>query len=640
MGFIRVASVSPELRVADIEFNNTLISQSIQKAEKANVNIIVFPEMCITGYTCGDLFFQKLLLDNAIESVLNLAKAHSKSKIISIVGAPIQISDKIYNAAFILQNGKILGIVPKTYLPNNAEFYEERWFASSFHCSESFIEIKDELIPFGADLLFVNKETEMIFGIEICEDLWAVIPPSSMMSIAGANLIFNLSASDEYLGKYQYRKNLVITQSARYLSGYIYASAGPNESSSDLVYSGQCMVAENGVLLQESQRFQFESQMIIADLDIDKLKSERTKNTSYRKSERGIDYRMIECDIKHIQDTIFQRQISRTPFIPSDESVRSETCEEIFNIQQTGLAKRLKHIACKNVVIGVSGGLDSTLALLVTHKAFQKLGMNPNGIHAITMPGFGTTQKTYMNAQKLSGMLNCTFLEVDIKPAVNQHFKDIQHDINLLDTTYENAQARERTQILMDYANKVKGIVIGTGDLSEMALGWSTYNGDHMSMYGINAGVPKTLIKYIIEWCINTETDEKYCKVLLDIISTPISPELLPPGKGDKIEQKTEDQIGPYILHDFFLYHFIRNSYPPLKIMELAAYSFKGEYSRQVIIKYLKLFFKKFFENQFKRNCLPDSVKVGSVALSPRGDWRMPSDSLPNIWLNDLDTLK
>ena len=583
MGFIRVASVSPELRVADIEFNNRLISNSILKAEKAKVNIVVFPELCITGYTCGDLFFQKLLLDKAIESVINLANAHSKSKIISIVGAPVQISDKIYNSAFILQNGKILGIVPKTYLPNNSEFYEERWFASSLNCSENFVEINDELIPFGADLLFAHKETEMIFGVEICEDLWAVNPPSSSMSIGGANIIFNLSASDEYLGKYQYRKNLVITQSARCLSGYVYASAGPNESTSDLVYSGHCMIAENGVLLKESERFQFESQSIIADIDIDKLKSERTKNTSFRKSEKEIDYRLIECDIPAAKVTELQRQISRTPFIPSDESVRSETCKEIFNIQETGLAKRLKHINCKNVVIGISGGLDSTLALLVAFRAFKKLGINSQGIHAITMPGFGTTRNTKTNAQKLAEALKCSFLEIDIKPAVNQHFNDINHDKTLYDITYENAQARERTQILMDYANKVNGIVIGTGDLSEMALGWSTYNGDHMSMYSVNAGVPKTLIKYIIEWCVKTETFEKCHKVLQDIISTPISPELLPPGYGDSITQKTEDQIGPYILHDFFLYHFIRNSYPPPKILALAIYAFKGQYSLSLI---------------------------------------------------------
>ncbi len=636
-GFVRVAASSPNLKVADIEFNVNEIINVLETAAQNNCQVVAFPELSITGYTCGDLFYQEILLNTTIEALEYIAEYLAKNQLTVIVGMPLAVKGKLFNCAAVIDGTGIIGIVPKTFIPGTAQYYEERWFSSAADADFDSVQIGDNDVPFGNDLLFGNSASGLLFGVEICEDLWAIAPPSNDMAIAGANLIFNPTASDEYLGKTDYRRRLVTLQSGRLLATYAYASTGPGESTGDILFSGHCMIAENGTMLAENERYVFESQLIISDIDVEKLAHERLRNNTYGISKTEKIFRILSVEFNDVQTKELFRHISSAPFIPSDELLRHETCEEVFSIQTSALAKRINHIGIKNVVIGISGGLDSTLALLTVRKTFELLDLDSKGIYAITMPGLGTSDKTKNNAIELAKQLKTTVKIIDIVPAVEQHFKDIGHNKNKHDITYENSQARERTQILMDYANKVDGIVIGTGNLSEMALGWTTYNGDQMSMYGVNAGIPKTLIKYIIGWCAETQYSGKLAKLLTDIMNTPISPELLPAKSGKM--QKTEDTIGPYRLHDFFLYYFMRMSFSPTKIYLLANLAFKGEYKSATIKKYMQVFYKRFFANQFKRNAMPDSIKVGTVSLSPRGDWRMPSDAVVKLWLDEIDNL-
>ncbi|MCP3175517.1 MAG: NAD(+) synthase [Desulfuromonadales bacterium] len=641
-GFLRLAVASPELRVGDVDFNLAGISRVVEKAAAQQCQLLVCPELCLTAYSCGDLFFQPLLVKKALRAVTDLAALTAEYDIALVVGAPVHQQGRLFNGAFFLAGGQILGCVPKTYLPNTQEFYEERWFSSALDRTGEEIFLDDCAIPFGPDLLFqaVNKPDCMV-GIEICEDAWVSNPPSGEMAGAGATVLLNLSASPEVLGKHSYRQSLVESQSARCLAAYAYASAGPGESSTDLVFSGHSLIAENGVVLAETARFEFDSQLAMADIDVDRLVSERLKNNSYSVARSERVFRVIPFELKGTEKKAAEiwRPLSRTPFVPADDRDRAQRCREIFALQTTALAKRLRHTAASRVVVGISGGLDSTLALLVTVKAFDKLGLDHEGIVAITMPGFGTTRRTRGNAEKLAELLGVTLRVIPIDQAVRQHFADIGHDASLHDVTYENAQARERTQILMNVANQVGGLVIGTGDLSELALGWCTYNADHMSMYGVNSGVPKTLVRYLVDWCALEEFSGETSAVLRDVCETPVSPELLPPGEGDEIRQITEDQVGPYVLHDFFLYHLVRLQSPPKKIYLLACHAFDGEFAPDEIVKWLRIFFRRFFSQQFKRSCLPDGPKVGSVALSPRGDWRMPSDASVNLWLAELESL-
>jgi len=637
-GYVRIAASVPALKVGDIEFNVNEIINVIDVAAKEKCSIVLFPELSITAYSCGDLFFQENLLNTSIEALEYIAE-YLKSKNMSvIVGVPIVIKGKLLNCAAVIDSSGIVGIVPKTYIPGSDQYYEERWFSSANDIDMDEVGIGDNIVPLGSDLLFTHAETGLIFGVEICEDLWAINPPSNDMALSGANLIFNPTASDEYLGKTTYRRNLVALQSGKCLTAYAYASCGPNESTSDLIFSGHCLIAENGIIMAENERLAFNSQLIASDIDIQKLANERIRNSTYGISKSNKKFRLIPVDFGAPIVNELRRPLSSTPFIPDDNEIRKETCEEIFRLQTAALAKRLMHIGIRNVVIGISGGLDSTLALLAVHQSFQMLGYNSKGIHAITMPGFGTSEKTKNNAIELAKGLKTSFHKIDIRQAVEQHLKDIQHPLSNHDITFENAQARERTQILMDYANKVNGIVIGTGDLSELALGWATYNGDHMSMYGINSGVPKTLIKYIIKWCAEEQYSGKISDILLEIFDTPISPELLPPTKEGKM-QDTEKEIGPYKLHDFFLYYFIRMGFAPAKIYFLASIAFKGEYTPAFIKKCLKIFYTRFFANQFKRNAVPDGIKIGTVSLSPRSNWRMPSDAVAKLWLDELENL-
>lgn len=642
-GFVKVAAATPDIKVADCDFNTTQIIRTIEEAEKQNVSIIVFPEMSITAYTVQDLFMQQTLLDNAMDSLNDICQKLSGLDIITIVGLPLIIENKLYNVAVVISDGKILGVVPKTFLPNYNEFYEERWFTSARELRAKTVKVCGQIVPVGTDLLFQTPYT--CFAIEICEDLWTPIPPSSVHALHGAELIFNLSASNETTGKHEYRKSLVSQQSARLISGYIYASAGTGESTTDLVFSGCSMIAENGQIISESKRFLLEGEFIVSDIDVDKLKFDRLKNKSYTTTEYDNigcpEYRIIDIDLtkKKVRKVNLQRWINPTPFVPSP-LVLNERCDEIFSIQVTGLAKRLLHTGIKSSVIGVSGGLDSTLALLVLVKTYDKLHIPRENIVGITMPGFGTTSRTYNNSLLLMEALGVTSVEISIVNAVNQHFKDIDHDPSVHDITYENSQARERTQILMDYANKTNGMVIGTGDLSELALGWCTYNGDHMSMYAVNSGIPKTLVKTLVSWVSDTQIDDKSRDILKDILDTPVSPELLPASDSDEILQKTEETVGPYILHDFFLFYMVRYGFSPKKIYFLAKVAFLDKYDNETILKWLKVFFRRFFTQQFKRSCMPDGPKVGSINLSPRGDWRMPSDASYAIWQKELDTIQ
>lgn len=647
-GFIKVATAIPSVKVGDVKFNTRQIESQIALAEGQGVEIIVFPELCITGYTCQDLFLQQMLLESAETAMMMLLDFTRQLDIISIVGLPVVVGDLLLNCAAIIQHGKILGLVPKTYLPNYREFYEKRWFASAQDLRETTVRFAGHRITVTPDpQIFITSEGAQ-FGVENCEDVWAPAPPSNKLALAGAELIFNLSASDELSGKHTYLKSLLAQQSARTITGYIYSSCGFGESTQDVVFGGNALIYENGSLIAEGERFALEPQMRIAQIDIEKLRSERRTNSTYVNAQRNVKYaiRSGRYSVHNIEmlapfnrrDFVLEREIDAHPFIPH-EAEMGVTCEEIFNIQLMGLAKRIVHTGAKHLILGISGGLDSTLALLVCVKAFDKLGMNRKDIIGVTMPGFGTTDRTYRNAITLMGSLGVTIREISIADAVEQHFKDIGHDISVHDVTYENAQARERTQILMDLSNELGGIVVGTGDLSELALGWATYNGDHMSMYGVNASVPKTLIQHMVRYVAEGGVDEKSRVTLLDIVDTPISPELTPADESGEIRQKTEDLVGPYELHDFFLYYFLRFGFRPKKLFFLACRAFEGVYDEIIVQKWLVVFLRRFFSQQFKRSCLPDGPKVGNVSLSPRGDWRMPSDASSAIWLAEAESL-
>lgn len=634
-GYVKVGASTLELKVSDTIYNVQMIKKQIDEAVNKNIQIISFPELSITGYTCGDLFNQDILIDKSYEGLKDLVDYSKDKMIVIIVGSPIKCENKLYNCAVVINNGKILGIVPKTYIPNYNEFYEMRWFKSSNDLKIKEINLFNEIVPIGVDLIFTSKlDNELKFGVEICEDVWSLYPKSNDYASSGASIIFNLSASNETIGKYDFRKELIKMQSVKTISGYVYSSSGINESSTDLLFSGSSLIYENGKLLSENNRFDFNSNLIYSDIDIKRLVNDRRKNTSFI-SNTDKEYRNI-C-FTTSKNNFISRKYSKYPFVPSNEEKREERCKEIINIQSSALAKRLKHTNIKKCVIGVSGGLDSTLAFLVIKKAFEKLKIDNKNIIAVTMPGFGTTNRTYENALDLIKINNATLKEIDIKKACLVHYSDIDQDINNHDITYENAQARERTKILMDIANKENALVIGTGDLSELALGWCTYNGDHMSMYSVNSSIPKTLVKYLVKYI--ADTDKKNKKVLYDILSTPISPELLPSDEKGNIKQITEDKIGPYILHDFYLYHFFRYGASPKKIYMLAVNTFENEYSKEEILKWLKVFIKRFFTQQFKRSCMPDGVKVGSISLSPRGDLRMPSDASYNIWIKELEEI-
>lgn len=633
-GFIKAAAVTPQVVVADTDYNADVICDCIFEAERKGAKIIVLPELCITGYTCGDLFLQEKLLCGAKAALFKIAGFTADLDCIVFVGLPLEYNGKLYNVAAAICKGAILGLVPKTYLPNYNEFYEARHFTRGM--SEIVqVRLSDEVaVPMGTKLLFgCDSILELKIAVELCEDLWTPEPPSIRHALNGANLIVNLSASDEITGKEQYREELVRGQSARLLCGYIYASAGEGESTQDVVYSAHNMIAENGHMLAQAELFS--NEMIYSEIDIQRINTERRRMTTFEMRNDG--YLEISFSLKQGK-TDLTRYVNPMPFVPANLAEREKRCEEILTIQAMGLKKRLAHTHCKTAVIGISGGLDSTLALLVTVKAFDMLGMEHKNIKAVTMPGFGTTDRTYDNAVKLIKHLDADSMEISIKDAVNVHFRDIGHDASNHDVTYENSQARERTQILMDIANKTGGMVIGTGDLSELALGWATYNGDHMSMYAVNASIPKTLVRHLVRYYADTCKDAGLEEVLLDILDTPVSPELLPPEDG-QISQKTEDLVGPYELHDFFLYNMLRLGYAPEKVYRLAKIAFKEIYDNETILKWLKTFYRRFFNQQFKRSCLPDGPKVGSVAVSPRGDLRMPSDASASIWLAEIDHL-
>ena len=638
-GFVKVAAAIPGVRVADCKFNAQQIDTQIAIADGKGVQIIVFPELCITGYSCADLFGQTLLLEEAEIALMQIMNNTRQMDIISIVGMPVVVNSTLMNCAVALQKGKILGVVPKTYLPNHKESAEQRWFSSASVHAETNIRLCGQNVPFGKNLLFDTPET--CFAIEVNDDLWAPVPPSSSLALKGAEIIFNLSANVETIGKYAYLRSLIAQQSARCLSGYVLSSCGFGESTTDVVYGGNGLIAENGTMLASAERFSLKEQLIISEIDVECIRNERRNNTIFTANKatyKDEPATHVSTELVNQRDLILTRSIDASPFVPKGD-IMNERCEEIFEIQVMGLAKRLIHTNCKTVVVGISGGLDSTLALLVCVKTFDKLGLSRKGIVGITMPGFGTTDRTYNNALHLMSSLGITTHEISIKDACIQHFKDIEHDMTKHDVTYENSQARERTQILMDYANKVNAMVIGTGDLSELALGWATYNGDHMSMYGVNASIPKTLVKHLVSWVAMNGVDYESRNTLLDIVDTPISPELIPADEQGNIKQKTEDLVGPYELHDFFIYHFMRFGFRPSKIYFLACTAFRGEYNEDTIKKWLTTFCRRFFMQQFKRSCLPDGPKVGSVGLSPRGDWKMPSDACATLWLKECEEL-
>ena len=641
-GFVKVAAAVPNVKVADCKHNMEEIETQIIRANNQGIEIICFPELSLTSYSCGDLFFQQTLLDEVEITLIHLMNFTRSMSVIAIIGLPVAYRGGLMNCAAVLQKGKILGLVPKTFLPNYKEFYEKRWFVSALDAPEGEVLICGQKVLISARQIF--KTPNCTFGIELCEDLWAPIPPSSALALQGADIIFNLSADTDSAGKYEYLRSLVCQQSARCLAGYVFAGCGFGESSQDVVFSGKAFICENGTLLQEGPRHMLEDFMVCSEIDVEYLRSERRKNTTFNTSasllKREPAYITVESAGLLMQDDIeLTRPVNPHPFIPAEGPLRDERCEDIFSIQCEGLAKRVVHTNCETVVVGISGGLDSTLALLVCAKTFDRLGRSRRGILGITMPGFGTSDRTYTNALKLMEQLGITIREINIEKACLQHFQDIYHNPETHDVTYENSQARERTQILMDIANMSNGLVIGTGDLSELALGWATYNGDHMSMYGVNASVPKTLVRHLVHWVATTNADEATRSILLDIIDTPISPELIPADEEGNIQQKTEDLVGPYELHDFFLYHILRNSYRPSKVFFLARRAFEDSYSDAEIKKWLTTFYRRFFAQQFKRSCLPDGPKVGTISLSPRGDWRMPSDASSEAWLEECKGL-
>lgn len=634
MDFIKVAAACPVTRVGDTDFNKKEILSCIKEANMVNTKVIVFPELCISSYTCGDLFLNNTLLTNSLNAIEYILKETKDIDMLITIGAPLIYHDALYNCGYVLYKGKILGIVPKSYIPNYSEFYEKRWFTEGLNITSKTVDFSfQKNVPFGVNLLFSCDN--FTFGVEICEDLWVTIPPSSYLALMGANIIGNLSASNELVSKADYRRALIKNQSARSICGYIYSSAGVYESSTDLLFSGHLLITENGTTLCENERFQRENEVIYSIIDLFRLKSERLKNLSFRDSSKVL-YKEPEIINFSFDDTTilnFDRYIDKHPFVPSNKALRNERCKEIFNIQSSALAKRFEHTKSQKAVVGISGGLDSTLALLVIVKTFKLLNLPMKNIITITMPGFGTTDRTYNNAVTLCKELGCDFREVNIVKAALQHFEDIGHDAKIHDVTYENVQARERTQILMDVANKEGGLLIGTGDLSELALGWCTYNGDHMSMYSVNPSIPKTLVRYLVKYVAENESTPIASKTLLDILDTPVSPELLPKDAEGNIAQKTEDIVGPYELHDFFLYHFIKHGSTKDRLFFLAKEAFKDDYSEEEIKKWLHKFVWRFFTQQFKRSALPDGPKVGSISLSPRGDWRMPSDAAP--WKNN-----
>lgn len=631
-GFIKVAAATPDIRVADVDYNKGQIIKQMDEAAEAGAKIIVFPELCITGYTCSDLFLQDILLNSAKKALVKIAEHTKNLDALVFVGVPIAVGGELYNVAAALNHGNILGFTTKSFLPNYGEFYEMRQFRPGPKKAEKIL-FGGKEIPFGPQLLFVESQmANLIVSAEICEDVWSPVPPSIEAAREGATVIVNCSASDETIGKASYREALISGQSARLISGYIYANAGEGESTTDLVFGGHNLIAENGTILAEAKRFS--NGIIYTEFDVQKIANERRKNTTFTETQEHVLPR-IPFGLEQTE-TILTRTFPSRPFVPRDDQERAKRCEEILTIQAMGLKKRLAHTHAKSAVVGISGGLDSTLALLVTAKAFDALGLERSGITAVTMPCFGTTDRTYQNACKMSLKVGATLREVRIGDAVMQHFKDIGHDPQDHSVTYENSQARERTQVLMDIANQTGGLVIGTGDMSELALGWATYNGDHMSMYGVNASVPKTLVRHLVHYFADTCEDSSLKEVLYDVLDTPVSPELLPPKDGE-IAQKTEDLVGPYELHDFFLYYFLRIGYEPGKIYRIAKLSFSGEYDDETIYKWLRTFCWRFFSQQFKRSCLPDGPKVGTVALSPRGDWRMPSDACVALWIQNLE---
>lgn len=637
-GFVRVAAATPYIKVADCFYNAKNIIEDIKKAEKNKASIICFTELCITGYTCSDLFLQDSLLQDSKKALKHIVQETKDLNITCIVGMPIEFLGKLYNSAVCFYKGKILGIIPKTHIPNYNEFYEKRHFNNLSDNAKYFLnldEFNNYSICFGKTIFKIENIKNFTFAIEICEDLWSVIPPSSNYAINGANIIFNLSASNEIAGKSIYRKELIKNQSARCICGYVYANAGQGESTTDLVFSGHNLIYENGRILNES--IPFENNIIYSDIDLEYINSERRRNSTF-KTKQTDDYHIVSYNMESMSFDI-DKYIDPMPFVPKDKDKRDIRCKEIIDIQAYGLKKRMEHIGIKNVIIGISGGLDSTHALIVINRTFELLGYDKKGIIAVTMPCFGTTDRTYNNAKKLCEIIGTTLLEINIKDAVLKHFDDINHNPNVHDVTYENSQARERTQILMDISNKYNGIVVGTGDLSELALGFATYNGDHMSMYGVNGSIPKTLIRYLIEYFAkNSNNDLEH--ILMDILNTPVSPELLPPNENGNISQITEDIVGPYELHDFFLYNMVRHNYTPEKIYYLAKKAFNDTYDNKTILKWLEKFYIRFFTQQFKRSCLPDGAKVGSVSLSPRGDFRMPSDASFNEFLERIKKLK
>lgn len=634
-GFVKVAAATPDIRVADVEFNTQNIINAMEEAQKNGAKILVFPELCVTGYTCSDLFDHSVLLKASRKALLEIAENTNDKDMLVFVGAPLEVNGKLYNVAAAMNQGEIIGFTTKTFLPNYGEFYEMRQFTPGPQTVRE-ITFEGKKIPLGPQILFqAEGMEELVVAAEICEDVWSPIPPSIQAALEGATVIVNCSASDETIGKDTYRRALISGQSARLISGYIYANAGEGESTTDLVFGGHNIIAENGTVLKESSRYV--NEIIYSELDLQRITGERRKNTTFQPLDEETLVR-VPFTVEETK-TFLTRTFPKKPFVPSDEQTRAQRCEEILTIQAMGLKKRLAHTNARTAVVGISGGLDSTLALLVTARAFDMLGRDKKDIIAVTMPCFGTTDRTYQNACEMSKKVGATLIEVPIADAVNVHFRDIGHDPEDHSVTYENCQARERTQVLMDIANKTWGMVIGTGDLSELALGWATYNGDHMSMYGVNASVPKTLVRHLVKYAADDTKDEALKNVLYDVLDTPVSPELLPPKDGD-IAQKTEDLVGPYELHDFFLYFMLRFGYEPSKIFRIACMTFDGEYDKETIFKWLETFCRRFFSQQFKRSCLPDGPKVGTVALSPRGDWRMPSDACVAVWMKDLEACR
>lgn len=640
-GYVRVAGAVPNIRVADCAFNVDQMLTLFWRAEADEVQFVAFPELGITGYTCADLFHQEELLASAESELCRFLRETALSDVLAVLGVPVVADNQLFNCAVVVQAGRILGIVPKTHIPGYKEFYEERWFSGSARRWSDTIRLCGQEVPFGEDLIFCDaRYRDAALAVEICEDLWAPIPPSSHSALAGATVLVNISASNEILGKMQYRQHLVGHQSAACVAGYLYVSSGVDESTTDLVFSGDCMIAEYGAILARGNRFSQNGQLVTGEIDTQKLANDRFKTTTFMEGYERKTYRWVPCTVRDVNLEGLLRQVPSHPFVPSDPGARDQHCQEIFAIQTAGLAKRLVHTGLKHALIGVSGGLDSTLALLVTAKTFDQIGIPRGNIVAVTMPGFGTSGNTYDNAVALIRAIGATFREIDITEGSLQEFRDIGHDPAMHDTTYENVQARERTEALMNLSNKLGGLVIGTGDLSELALGWCTYNGDHMSMYAVNVSIPKTLVRYLVQWVADNMVEKSSQDVLEAILATPISPELLPPDATGAILQRTEEIIGPYDLHDFFLYHTIRYGAGPRKLVFLAQQAFDGRYEAPEIRRWLAVFYRRFFSQQFKRSCLPDGPKVGTISLSPRGDWRMPSDAAAGMWLRELQRME